>query len=394
MRKIKVLCFFALILSFTNVFAGDRAEVWSRMYKRSVSSELKFSVMLNIVELNDRGMIPLLEEILSEDIIANLNNKRGVTDEQDFIELTKLVVKELGELKSKSSAPLVYTIVKETADPLLKADAIIALGNMRADKYIDDISFILKSNNSRPIKGSNSDIEAEAKVSYGCIAALDRFRNIEGYSSVFFASVGWYNQRVRYFADKVLKTIVENPIEALIPILVEGSFADKEKAINEVSLCKAPSLDKIRAAREGLRQGLDNVPGSIQEGMTLTTIRKNSIKVLYSSKSSSVEDVYFLTQSVTKGADLEEKIYGIRTLGLNGSDEAIESLSKVLDEFNQRNIDGIGVTYAEEDVVREIITTLGNSGNSLAKAILTEVQFSGYPNGIVKRAKEALKKLN
>ncbi|MBN2617328.1 MAG: hypothetical protein JXR64_03325 [Spirochaetales bacterium] len=391
-KKIILSVFFTLM--FVNVFAGDRSEVWSRMYRRSTTPELKFSIMMNIVELNDRGMIPLLEEILTEDIIANLNNKRGVTAEQNFIELTKLVVRELGELKSKNSAPLIYTIVKETNDPLLKADAIIALGNIRATEYVDDISFILRNINMRPVKGKSAELEAEAKVSYGAIAALDRFRDIKGYNSVFFASIGWYDQRVRFFADKVLKTIVENPIEALIPIIVDGSFTEKEKAIYEVANCKAPANDKVTAAREALRQGFDNVPNTIQEGMTLTKLRKAAIKVMYASKSSNIDDVYYLSQSVRNGADLEEKIYAIRTLGINGSDDAISALGVILSDFNEKKMSGLDISYTDEDIIREIIITLGNSGNPIASPAITEVQFSGHSSGIIKVAKEALNKLN
>ncbi len=389
-----VSIFILLFVVLFSSFAGDRAEVWSRMYKRSFSPEMKFSVMLNIVELNDRGMIPLLEEILTEDIIANLDNKRDITEEQRFIELTKLVVKELGELKSKNSAVLVYTIVKETKDPLLKADAIIALGNMRADQYVDDISLILRNVNMRPLEGLSSEIEAESKVAYGSVSALDRFRNVIGYESVFFASVGWYDQRVRFFADKVLKTITDNPIEPLTKILIDGSFSDKEKAILEVAQCSAPAGDKIEAAREALKQGLVNIADTIQDGLILTSIRKNAIKVLYNSKSSKTDDIYYLSQSVNNGADLEEKIYAIRTLGLNATDEAISELVKILTTFNDRSISGLGITYAEESVVKEIISTLGKSGNSLANGVLTEVQFSGYSSGIIKLAKDALKKMN
>lgn len=382
-----------LLIISLGLYAGDRSEVWARMYRRSFSQELKYSVMLNIVELNDRDMIPLLEEILANDIIANLDNKRGVTDEKKFIDLTKLVIKELGELKAKSSAPLVYNIAIETEDPLLKADAIIALGNMRADNYVNDIAFILRNINMRPVKGKSAELEAESKVAYGCVAALDRFRSIEGYPSVFFASVGWYDQRVRFFADKVLKTIVENPIDALIPIIKDGTYTEKLKAINEVAACSAPAVDKSTAAREALGQGFVHVPETIQQGMTLTTIRKNSIKVLYSSKSSHEDDVYLLSQSVRSGSDLEEKVYGIRTLGLNGTDVAIDALANILSDFNERSINGLDISYAEQDVIREIIKTLGDSGNPLASGVLTEVQFSGHDNGIVRVAKEALSKL-
>ncbi|QEN05720.1 HEAT repeat domain-containing protein [Thiospirochaeta perfilievii] len=393
MRKYLILSVFVITGVFQG-FAGDKAEVWSRLYKRSVLPEFKYSIMLNIVELNDRAMIPLLEEILTEDIIANLDNKRSVTEERDFNELTKLVVRELGELKSKRSASLVYTIAKETSDPLLKVDAIVALGNMRATDYLNDISFILRNINMRPVKGKSAELEAESKIAYGAISALDRFKSIEGYSSVFFASIGWYDQRVKSFADKVLKTIVDNPIEALIPIITDGLFSEKEKAILEVAKCDAPTEDKAKAAREAMKQGLDNVAETIKEGMTLTSIRKNAIKVLYFSKSSDPEDVYYLSQSVRSGSDLEEKIYAIRTLGLNGSDEAIDGLVSILSDFNERSISGLDISYSDQDIIKEIIVTLGNTGNEKASGVLTEVQFSNYSSGIVKAAKTALSTLN
>lgn len=392
MKKVKLVLLLSVLVA-SSAFSNDQAEVWTRMYRRAFTPDLKYSVMLSISELNDRAMIPLLEEILSEDIIAGFNNKKSITEQKQVNKITKLVVKELGELKATTSAPLVYDIVKLTDDPLLKADAIVALGNMRADKYLDDIAFILKNKNMRPLEGS-SDAEAEAKVAYSCVAALDRFKAIEGYSPVFFASVGWYDQRVRFFADKVLKTIVENPVESLIPIIINGSTKDKEKALKEVATCKAPREDKNRAAREALNQGFVNLPENLNDGLTLTAIRKDAIKVLYANKSKDVEDVHLLAQSVTKGYDFEEKVYGIRTLAVNNTDEAIEALSKVLGDFNQRNVDGIGITYEEEDIVREIIDALGTSGKQSALAVLTEVQFSGYTNAIIRKAKEAISELN
>lgn len=391
MKKLLILLIFILPVS---IFSNDRVEVWSRMYRRAFTPKLKYSVMLSIVELNDRSLIPLLEEILSDDIIANLNNERTIIEDKEFIDLTKLVVKELGELKARDSAELVYQIYQNIDDPLLRADCLVAIGDMRATEFVDDIVYILETKNLTPIEGISSDTEAESKISYGAISALDRFRDIRGYSPVFFASLGWYNDRVKNYADKVLKTIVENPIEALIPILKEGDFSSKEKAIVEVDKCNASPEDKITAAREGLKQGHDNVQGSVQEGMKLTSLRKKSILILYKNKSNSPEDAYYLNQSLKNGADPEEQIYAIRTLSLNGSDEAIDLLIKALQEFNDRNLSGVGISYSEEDLVRELIVALGDSGNSKVKAVLTEVQFSNYTNTIIRKANEALKKLN
>lgn len=392
MKKYLIISVLILTVSFQG-FSGDSSEVWSRMYKRSVQAELKYSVMLSIVELNDRAMVPLLEEILTDDIIANLSNKRTITENKDFNSLTTLIVRELGELKAKDSASLVYTIVKEADDPLLVAEAIIALGNMRAKAYLDDIAFILRNNNMITVQGQSSELEAKAKVSYSCIIALDRFRNIEGYSPVFFASIGWYDQRVRYYADKVLKTIVENPIEALIPIIIDGSFKEKEKAIIEVAECNATDEDKSSAAREAMKQGLENVAKTIQEGMVLTSVRKNAIKVLYTAKSSNSEDVPYLIESVKIGTDLEEKIYAIRTLGINKSEDAIDALISRLEHFNERSSNGFDISYSEESVIKELVSTLGSTGNESARGVLTEVKFAGYSVGIRRAGVAALEEL-
>lgn len=392
--KLKNLFLTILLISSSLIYGGDRSEVWSRMYKRAFTPQLKYSVMLNIVELNDRGLIPLLEQILAEDIVANIDNKRTINEEKEFIDLTKLVVKELGELKAKGSASLVYQIYENIEDPLLKADCLIALGEMRATDYVTEIAYILHTKNLRPVEGTGTNTEFESKVAYGAISALDRFRNIEGYSPVFFASIGWYQDRVKLFADKVLVTIVENPIDALIPILVEGDFKSKEKAMIEVDKCKAPVADKIKASREALKQGHDNVAQTIQDGLVLTSIRKKAIESLYKNNSSSPEDVYYLNMSLENGVDLVEKIYAIRTLSLNNSEDAIDALIKALQNFNDRNISGVGISYSDEDLVREIIDALGDSGNPQAQAVLTEVEFSNYPNAIIRKAKEALKKLN
>lgn len=394
MKFHKIIAVLCLCIS-GSIYAGDASEIWSRMYKRSITPEIKYSVMLGMVELNDPSMAPLFHKILVEDIIANLDNKRTVNEESNFIELAKLVAKELGELKYKRSSELLYQLYLGHPDALVKSECLMALGRIRATEYIDDIAYILHIKNTRHDSGrlSSVDLDHESRVAFAAISALDRFRHIDGYSSVFFASLGWYTDRVTNYADKVLLTITENPIEALIPILEEGDFVSKKKAGHEVYRCNAPKEDKIEAARVALVQGHDNIPGSIQNGMVLTSLRKKAIYTTWFNKSTNPQDVTYLERSVRSGDDLEEKLYAIKALGVNATDEAIESLTTILHEFNERNASGFGITYQEEDVIREIITTLGETGNPNVEYALMEVIYSGYTDGIVRRAKKALDNL-
>ncbi len=395
MKFSKIISVFVLLILSVSIFSNNASDVWARLYKRPISPELKLSVMLNMVEINDRSMIPLFEEILMEEIVANLSNKRNVNQESSFIELAKLVVKKLGVLKAKGSASYIYQVYLNHQDSLLQAECLLALGSMRATEFIDDIEYILHTKNQRPTKGAytSTDIHDESKVAFAAISALDRFRDIRGYSSIFFASIGWYSDRVTNYADKVLSTVTENPVEALIPILVDGDYDDKKKAIQEVYECNAPNEDKIIAARVALKQGHDNIPGSIRQSMVLTTLRKRAIYTTWQSRSTDTEDVYYITKSVRDGTDLEERVYAIKALGVNGSTEAISSLTTMLQEYNLRNAIGMGITFLEEDIIRELISTLGNSGNPEAEYALMEAIYSGYPNGIIRKAKEALENL-
>lgn len=384
-----------IILVSSFVYAEGGSETWVKMYRRSGTTQIKQSVMLNIVKLDDKSIIPFLEQILMEDIIAELSNKRSVNEEQAYIELAKLVIRELGDLKAADSAPLVFQVYLNHGDALLQSECITSLGNMRATQYVDDIAYILHTKNQRPLEGTNSsdNIDHENRVAFAAISALDRFKHIDGYSPVFFASIGWYNQRVRHFADKVLLTIIDNPVDALVPILVNGDFKSKEKAITQVDKCKAPAEDKIIAAREGLIQGHDNIPETIREGIVLTSLRKKAMDVTRKNNSNNISDIPYLVKSLKNGVDLEERILAMKALAVNKSDKAIEVLSATLLEYNDRNASGFGINYLEEDVVRELIDTLGTCGSSNAEFVLTSVMFSGYPDGIVRKAKKALKEL-
>lgn len=395
MKRFRVVFIVILLLSVTNIYAVDRSEVWSILYRRSETMEQKYSIMLRISELNDPGLVDLLDDILIKDIVANLNNSKNTNTEKAYVELSKLVVRNLGKYKAKESASYVYQVYLGHKDALLKSEAIMALGNMHATEYIDDIAYILHLKNNRPRKGaySSNDLDHENRVAFAAISALDRFKDAKGYESVFIASQGWYHDRVTNYANKVLLTITEDPTDSLISIINKDDFINKEKAIKEVLRCNAPSNRKNTAALVSLEEGHKHVPGNVREGVVLTSIRKYSIYTLWDNKSSNSSDVPFLVRSLTYGSDLEEKILAIKALGVNKSDDAIESLISKLESFNYKNILGMDISYLDEDVIRELILTLGNTKDKRAEIVLYEVLYSDYTDGIQRVAEKALEQL-
>ena len=178
----------ALFCSLTTAVADVNTEVWSRLYNRVDSMQQKYVIMQSVVENHHREIIPVLQNALQE-LNLEAETVKGTTQKSIQASLMKLIMKELGNLKAVESAEDVYTTLNDAEDVFLKGEAILALGNMRAIEYTDEIGLILRNINFLP----SSDARRDEITAYACVLALGRLRQVEGYRPVFFASIGWYS---------------------------------------------------------------------------------------------------------------------------------------------------------------------------------------------------------
>ena len=387
--KIIILVVLLLCMGFSGLAANEVAEVWARLYGRAATIKQQYGIMQSIVEQHNRDLIPVLQDALAE---LNLQMKitMNETERRDRIALMKMIVKELGSLKASEAAVEVHEVVKNGEDALLKGEAIITLGKMRATQYVEELSLMLRNLNFFPTGNSRE----EEIIAYACVLALERMRDISGFRPVFFASLGWYSpqSKVRDVAKRALQTMVDDPTDELKAIIIsDSSFSEKQAALEAAVLSKAENRKKTGIAIIALDQALVNVGRTVKENIQLSQIRVTAMSSLINLESHDAAAVPLMEQVVYSAQDLNEVITAINALGTNATDEAVMALSKYLRYNNERMTANIN----PEDYrpVRATIFALGESGNPLAEEELLMVEHSNWANAIMRDAEEALDKL-
>lgn len=390
MKNKSIIISLILILSTQALFASN-AEVWTRLYRRSATLEQKEMVLQNIVKMDDRAVEPILMEALEE---MNNNQEKFRGDRAlmaQWVRMTDMIVKELGDLKTRDSEDLVWFVVTHPAESaLLKANAMIALGNMRSTTYAPDLAMILRNLNFNTQRDNKSNAEIEA---YGAVMSLLKMRSPLGFEPVFYAATGWYSRRTKDLAMEALKTMAEDPSDQVMEIMKDADFKTKKIALEVENASTAPAERKNEVAILALEEGLRYQTQDKREQDDLSKLRVEAMKILIANKSTDDAAVPFMKSIVERSKDANEIIYAYYTLGIIGSDAAVELLSEKLSAFNIRQADGLEADRSQLEYIKQIIKSIGMSKNSKGMGALTEVQFSNYTPAINRLAKQAMEEL-
>jgi hypothetical protein len=256
MKKILVICVALLVLGMEAFAMNENVVVWEQIYQQADSDQQRLSVLLKIIDLKDSEFAPVLQKALDELVTRRLES--GTTEEQfNKNRLASLLVQELGNLKSIESAESVYNLYNEVTEPVLKGEAAVALGKMRATDYAEKLSFDLASINLQPDPATSRNQEI---VALALVQSLNAMRSPLGYEPVFLASMGWYSaaSMVRQTAEAALVTMVDDPTDSILKILTDNpSLEIKLKALEASFASKASSDQKIKVASQTLQIRLD-----------------------------------------------------------------------------------------------------------------------------------------
>lgn len=388
-RKI-VLSALILLVSLSFLSAGDRSEVWKRMYNRALTIDQQYAIMQNIVAMDDPSLIEVLDSALAEQI-ASLEDQMTRTERSKKDELMRMIVNELAALKAEESAGTIFTLYNAVDNHILQADCLVALGQIRAIDLVPQISTILRNLNFN----TSSDTTVAEILAYASIVSLERMRDLGGFEQVFYASQGWYTRRIKERASAALKVISDDPTEPILTIMggPDSSYKTKLVALEVESESNAPAENKSKAAVLALNEGLRYSPNNKTEGDQLAKLRQTAMIIMINSQYKDPSVVENLERAYDRAEDINEKLIVIQTMGINGSNEAVAWMSEELTEYNSRQLSGLSANQTELIFIRQIISSLGLSGNVNAKPVLLEVQFSDYTPAIVRLAKEAIANL-
>jgi hypothetical protein len=396
--KLKILMLLLLVIVGSQfAVANEVAAVWIRLYERAQTLSQKQHIMMNIVEQHSRDVIPVLTDALDEEV-RTFRNTANVTEAGRKIELMKMVVQELGRLKAREAMPVVWETVQVVEDPILKAEAIMALGSMGAREYAEDMAMMLRN-----INFNYDDIQNQREneiIAYALVTALGRLGEEVGYEPVFFASQGWYSgqSQVKQRAEKVLQQIVDDPSDQLLQILrTNDDFELKLAALQAAEKSDAPEIAKAEVAAAAIDEGLTYSPKNKNEGRELKTIRLNALEMLkkYPQPQNErlIENLSTMLQMyrTNRVFDEDEVLTLLEALGTFTGEAVARPLSDLLGYYNKRREVAPPDSYR---IVRALIQAMGNVGHLSGIEELTIVTISdSWENSIQREAHAAINKI-
>ncbi len=389
--KKKLLTIIALgALLAANLGADQAGQSWARLYRRLEDLKQKNEILQNITPLDDRSLEPFFLESLNDLVYGDLSKYRESRNTYDDWELlTRTIVKELGDIKGQTAAETVWEVARTAEVPLLKSESLIALGQMRALEYAEPIATMLRNINFN----TRSDKDAAEIEAYGAVVALDKLKDSVGFESLFYASIGWYSDRVTDLADEAALTVSGNPVPALDAILLKAEdYRDKRAALNMALRSDASEADKAGIASTALAEGLKYSESDYTLVRQLANLRSDAVRGMIEYGVSDGETAGLLNEAVDEG-DMDEKLISLQALGMAGTDEAVTFLADRLSYYNDRQISGLGLNNEELTIVKQLIYALGISGNEIALDPLSQMSYLDYTPALIRESKEAIDRI-
>ncbi len=390
-NRVGIIVLIAFFAGLHMLPAGEVAAVWTRLYDRARNLDQKYQIMMNIVEQNSRDMVPVLTRALGEQV-SNFENPRSTTEKQKQIRLTKMLVKELGNLKARDAADLTWQVLQNTDDAILKGEAILALGKMGARKYGEQMALMLRNIN---YAGSEVSKQRENEIiAYSLVKAFERLKHEAGLEHVFFASEGWYSGKsgVKEAAKRALQAMTDDPTDMLIGVIEKNDdFKWKLAALEAERRSNAAPERKAQVAAAALEEGVRLSFENLVQKRQLKQLRLTALRMLAdlpkpegSNLVPNMEKM-LLDYQRERAYDEDEVLQLLQTMGTFDSEEMAEIVSNFLAYLNERREFG---PVSSLRIAKQTIQTLGNIGSVKGIEELTVVKISQYWEGSVQREAE------
>jgi len=390
MKKLFILLFLSIAVVTAGFAATEEVQVYEYLYNAAPTHTGQLDILQNMVESRLTGAGEFYAKALRK-LVAEYRNIRDVTEKNAADEQAMLLSALLGAEKYTQAAADLWLVVEGFAAPLVKAEAMMALGKIRATTYLPQVIRVLESTNAAP----TTDRLNGERIAFGAIIALEKYQDPSGYLPVFFASIGWYSDRIKSQAAKSLPLIASNPAPYMLEV-VKGSAYDyptKYAALKTIEAAKGvDNKEKVSVAVAALNEGWRSSTNNAQLNAVLAEMRKMAIGMINRYKTDD-ESVYpLLERCYTQGVDSQEKLSAIAAFASLGTEESARRLSKFLMDLNAKRMSG-NIRQEEEQMVRAIIPAIGQTGQNVGRQALSAVSASNWTPAVVTLANNALKQL-
>jgi len=376
-------------LCAAGAFASEAMDVYTFLYEQATSLQERLAVLKSLSDQDIDGAGQLYAQALSQ-LLQEFPSLKTTAERDAADQSARLLAQLLGNTKYTAAAGDLWRVVMNFSNPLVKADALIAMGKLRNPDYAELIEKLLTSLNLKP----PTDPEAGEKIAYGAILALEKYQQPSGYLPVFFAATGWYNKRIREQAERSLPYILENPEAPLSDLITSSAYTYDIKllALQRMEASKAEGEAKARLAGIALSEGWSSATMDVKQRVQLGNIRKLAIDMIRRYKTTDTRVLPLLERSYKEGIDMEEKLTAIAALSAIGTDESARLLSSFLLALNAKR-KANNITQEDEQLVRAVIPALGATGKSVARPALQAVEYQDWTNYVKVLAQDALQQI-
>ncbi|MDR0555198.1 MAG: hypothetical protein LBG76_10445 [Treponema sp.] len=382
-----------LVVSVTTIYGlSDELAVDLQYFNMADTVTEQYGIVKGVVDAKkpDAGEFyaAVLDRLLREYPSVKGNQEVNAADN-----LAQLVTDALGNEKYQDAGQNLWKTVETFSDPLVKQNALIAMGKIGVTDLLPQVVQLLNDLNAHP-RSDQAAKESGERIATGAIIALENYKDISGYLPVFFASTGWYHERVKSQAQAALPRITEDPAEPLTSVIQSPAYlySIKYEALQTCERSWMPSDKKAMVALVALTEAWRVSTNDIRYRMDLVRMRKLALTMI---RSYGIQDpaVYPLVERCYKeGSDEEEKLGAVYTLTALGTEDAAKMLSSFLMDITTKLQDGT-LTRGDERMVRAIIPALGETKRSSGASALRAVQAAGWTSTVKRLAADALKKI-
>jgi len=342
--------------------------------------------------------------------IQRLPNYTGTQDRLTIEEASRLLLRGLAAEKYTPAASSVWFLIRffdisqPPNDGLLMYEALVAMGQIDGREYIQHIINILEGYNARPPINDESKAKVE-RVVPGIVNALETFDDPIGVKPVFFASIGWYDTRVKQIASDALVNMMDVAGDVISDIILDHFNFPPVKLAAWQTLLRANNVSdatKSKVATSVIEAGYSFHANSSENQNILYAMRLSAFDVI---RVTGVEDDHayaFLERAYreaynTPNTDVDMvKTVVFCLLGIN-TEESVELMTEILRGLHSRKRSGPW-TLVDRDIMAFVISALGSTGTqsrgaiNLLTIISTSSVYTDMEQSWARRALAALRR--
>ncbi|MDR2028948.1 MAG: hypothetical protein LBP93_05355 [Treponema sp.] len=389
MKRYIIISILLLAVAMAGFSDSEELDIYTYLYDGAGTVTDQLGILQSVAELGISGAGDFYSKALTR-LTREYPNIRDSIEKESADNALILLAQRLGEEKYTAAAGDLWRAVGAFSNPLVKAEALMALGKMRATAFLPQVIQTLSDLNTRPA----ADRLAGERIAFGAIIALEKYQDVSGYLPVFFASTGWYSERIKQQAGASLPVILADPSEPLSSV-IRGSgypYATKLLALQTIEASNVSNDSKAAIAVTALTEGWRASTNDVRLQMNLASMRKQAINMIRRYGTGDAAVYPLLERSYKEGVDAEERLNAVATLSSLGTEDAARLLSSFLMIINGKLQSGT-LTQVDEQMVRAIIPALGATGQAVARPALRSVQALDWTNAVKNLATEALRNI-